>query len=233
MATKLVSNHDAHHFHGHKINHKLKLIYIESYKCASTSMAKMLLETDSNWEKINYPQLITWEDYHNSRYKLNFPDYKTFGIIRHPIDWCVSGYTMFRLRHGMPKTFMQHCTLINNSFRIFKDTSIDWPQWYKHCALLPDSDFFPDTLVFKLEELPKFKLWYHQNAVDVLDYKFPIVNERDEQKFQDIKDEIDLGDKRIQELLKQKFIYYCMKHNYKLDYKEAQERINARKFSQP
>jgi len=214
MAPKLK---DPNLFKEDKVNHSKKLIYLETRKCASTTIAKLLLDVNDGWEILPQAEKEELKD-----------TYTTFGFIRHPISWCLSGYVMMASRRDFsPKLFLDHLKYINNPIRLFKKNKPliypNWEDWYLHSGVLPDENFYKTTHVFKVEEILKFQIWFSQYYPEVVDYKLPKLNAMGDNycKFKNI----NLRDKEVQELIKRKFLYYAMKHNYKLDYEFYQKQL--------
>lgn len=189
---------------GNLINHKHKIGYVFLPKCGGSSVCHYLQALDPNWEMIDDEMEMS-----NIQAFRQYPHYKIFSVIRHPVDWVLSGYRYFR---HLNLSLDEHLDLaLNPTKKIMnvggKTERILWGDWFNHCGVTPDIHLNDRVRVFKLEtEIPELRKYLGKIFPLAKYYDFPHINKTEPM-------EINLTKEQVEKILKLTW-FYGQKYRY-------------------
>lgn len=153
---------------GNLANNKKKLGFIHIPKCGGCSVA-CYLHMFAQWDLVDFDK----KTYAAEPY-LKYTNYKLFTTIRHPVDWMLSGYKMYKQRRNYNLTFDQHVDAVTHTTNTL---GVDWA-W--HCQILPNDHLKNfDVKIFKLEEISKLPEWLSQFFSNANEFVVPVTNATD------------------------------------------------------
>lgn len=189
---------------GNLINHKFKIGYVFLPKCGGSSVCHYLQALDKNWEH-------TDDEYGVSNYLSfeKYPNYRLFSVIRHPVEWVLSGFRYFK---HLGLTLDRHLDLALNPTKKILEVSgkkdrLLWGDWYSHCGITPDVHLNDRVKVFKLEtEIPLLRKFLKPMFPLAKYYDFPHINKTE-------KIDLNLTQAQIEKILKLTW-FYGQKYRY-------------------
>lgn len=149
------------------INDKRKIIISVPMKCGTETFAE-IFQNDRHW--IDIYKSRTLDDIELSGlaktlkvFELtgrNFEDYTHYVIVRHPVDWLVSGFRFLQSFKQNRKLFQYH----TNFYKHLKDVKKEREQnttvfnlfWSDHCSVMPDRYCDKNALPRQIEKLDDF-----------------------------------------------------------------------------
>jgi len=159
---------------GNLANFTNKIGFIHIPKCGGCSVGRYLHHI-GRWHSIDHvDKTYAAEPF------LPMHNYKFFTIIRHPVDWILSGYKMWKQRHGYQLTFDEHVDALLSDY--IPDIHSNDFDWYWHCKILPDQHIkgFSVT-VCKLEEIHKLPVFLNEFFPEALHFEIPVDNATDKE----------------------------------------------------
>lgn len=163
------------------INDIRKIIISVPMKCGTETFAE-IFKNDRHWVDIYKSR--TLDDIElsglNKTLKVfeltgrNFEDYTHYVIVRHPVDWLVSGFRFLQSFKQNRKLFKYHTNFYKHLKDVKKERDSDVTIfnlfWSDHCSVMPDCYCDESALPRKIEDLDNFLIELN------IDTPIPVLN---------------------------------------------------------
>lgn len=163
------------------LNDKQKIVISVPMKCGTETFAE-IFKHDKNW--IDIYKNRTLDDIELSGldktlkvFELthrNFDDYTHYVIVRHPVQWIISGFRFLQSFKQNRKLFKYHTNFYNHLKDVKKERDLNITVfnlfWSDHCSVMPDRYCNENALPRQIENLDAFL-----NELNI-DTEIPVLN---------------------------------------------------------